>query len=455
MKVLFMFPPVHPKCDSIGMRSMPPSSLYYLATILKYKGFEVKTIDPHYLKTKGFCTSDNMSIQIINEFIEENFDVVAISANSGNWGMAKIIINLFKSIEPKIPIIVGGLHASYFDEYILKTTCADYIVRGEGEDILPKLLDILASSGDLSNLNGITYKGKNGEIIKNQNNELIDGNKLSFYPLPDYSSLPKGVYNFLPIETSRGCKFNCTFCSVTHKKSWRCLKKDVVLERINSVKNIVYEKIEGGNNIYFVDDCFSADTERALDILSTIENLNLELKIGIECRVTDLLLPNFIQKIPKQILSFIQIGVEAGYNEGLKKIRKGITIEQVEECAKIISKYNLENIAFFSFIIGFPWEEEEEIKKTIHFIAHLCNTYGVRANVSWLWLCPSDLWFERYKYDIMVKEDVFDDPEWIVNKEIFKLTHPKIDMKAFEEVEDLIYFYQSSGLTIDHPKCWT
>ena len=75
----------------------------------------------------------------------------------------------------------------------------------------------------------------------------------------------------------------------------------------------------------------------------------MDLRISFEARVTDLMQVGFLENIPEKIIDNIQIGVEAGYNEGLKKVRKGITIAQLEECAEHLYELDLQDKAFFFF----------------------------------------------------------------------------------------------------------
>lgn len=452
MKVLIIFPPLHPVCNSLGMRAMPPLSIYYLSAILKHRGFDVRIIDPTYFLEQGFFTSYNDSLKMLNEFISEQYDLIAISANSGNWSMAKFFIDLFKEIEKEIPIAVGGVHATYYDEYILSTTKVDYVVRGEGEEALTQLLGALNNWEKLRNIKGITYRDKNGDIIKNPDNELIPIDRLDEYPSPDYDLIPAGYYEHIPVESSRGCKYNCLFCSVPHRRTWRPMKKENIIERVLKVKGIVDKGITIGNNIFFVDDCFSAEPTRAIDLLHTLDSMSLDLTYGIECRITDLLKPNFIERIPKNIIKFIQIGVESGYDEGLRKIRKGITVKQVEECAKLLKKYDLLDKAYYSFILGFPWEDVIDIEKTANYIGYLGAEYGIATSVSWLWLCPSDLWFSRDIYNVNFSEEIFDDCFWTINKNTFFASRPGLNMNGYDKIENTIDKYKSEGSRISHTR---
>ena len=71
-----------------------------------------------------------------------------------------------------------------------------------------------------------------------------------------------------------------------------------------------------------MDDCFTADVNRAVNILNQIHQANPYIKVTFEARVTDIIKPGVVEQIPIDMVNMIQIGVECGYNEGLKKIRK-------------------------------------------------------------------------------------------------------------------------------------
>jgi hypothetical protein len=81
--------------------------------------------------------------------------------------------------------------------------------------------------------------------------------------------------------------------------------------------------------------------------LNLLAEKNSDLRISFEARVTDLIYTGFLDNIPGTIIDNIQIGVEAGYDEGLKKVRKGITIAQLEECAEHLYELDLQNKTFF------------------------------------------------------------------------------------------------------------
>ena len=446
MRVIYLSVPVHPEYDSEGMRWSPHLAVYYLGTIMRQQGIEVTIVDPDYIRKSNFFEGSLQEREVIKILIEgKGYDAVIFSATTLTWGIAKRFINTVKEMFPSINVIVGGVHARYLSDYIIQSTMVDIVIPGEGEKTLIKVIQNLHDKNLLKTIQGIKFK-LDGEIIDTGDAEKLTIEEMKEFPLPDYDFLPKAVYNTFGVETSRGCKFSCIFCSVCHRHSWRGFDADTatkrVLEHYDNVKNL---SLSGEPNIYFVDDCFTADVNRAVNILNQIHQANPYIKVTFEARVTDIIKPGVVEQIPIDMVNMIQIGVECGYNEGLKKIRKGITVEQLEECVEKLSDYDLQYTVSLSFIIGFPWETVEDIKKTVQTMSYLCGTYGVMANLNWLWLMPSDLWWIHKDYGIEVNEDVFDDPAWYADKDVFFKTHPLISVDDVNEITELVMKQQANG----------
>jgi len=453
MNVLMIFAPVHPSCDSEGMRCMPPLAPYALAAVLEERGHRVRVVDPHRFKTGTFFSGPAGANGVIEGILADGADVVGISANTGNWGVTRGVVALVRQHAPAVPIVLGGVHPTYFDEHALKTTPADYVVRGEGEATFLRLLDALDGRGDAAGIPGIpglTYRGPDGAVVRTPPAPRLTVAELEALPDPQFDRVPAGVYNILPLETSRGCRFNCIFCSVVNRRHWRGCSAGVVFERAARAAPFVKDKLVADGTLYFVDDCFSADPARALDILQRIDDAGLDLRLLLECRVGDLLAPGFVDRLPKRPAAMMQIGVEAGYDEGLKLVRKGITTRQIEDCVALLASRGLVERGYLSFIIGFPWETEADCLKTVHLAGHLGMTYGIATSVNWLWLCPSDLWARRREFGIDLGEAAFDDPLWLNDLDVFQRAHPKVTRDVFRRVEQTIRTYQSSGTAMLH-----
>ncbi len=107
---------------------------------------------------------------------------------------------------------MGGVHPTFLPEEAMKH--ADYVVRGEGDFTLPELIEYIEKGHpDIASIKGVTYRDRRGNIINNPPRPLIED--LNILPLPDFK-LVEGwkSSNVYPISTSRGCPFNCKFCSV-------------------------------------------------------------------------------------------------------------------------------------------------------------------------------------------------------------------------------------------------
>lgn len=428
----------------------PPMSIYLLATIARENGINVSIIDPCEFIQFEY---ENNYMEQCGEYIIENIrniDAIAFSANSFNWGITRKMIEYIKCIYKDIPIIVGGLHPTNFDYHILKTTKVDYILRGEGEELFPTLLKAIYSKDKIEEIKGVSYI-KNGEILRTSDREMLSSEELSNYPSPDFSLIPEdNQYSQIPIESSRGCPFCCCFCSIPNRRHWAHYTEEQVLKRIDDAIK-TSSTIKYNDYFLFVDDCFTINGDRAKYILNSLyEKYQGKKKFFIEARISNIIESDIFQSINTDILYGLQIGVECGYDEGLKKVNKKLTIQQLYEGIDILDKQGLTKRCMLSFIIGFPWETEDEINQTLHTMEDISKKYGVFCNLNWLIYLPSKLWNRRYKDNIYVDEEIFDNPIWLADRELFYKVHPKISPEIVERVEKKCTKFKEEKLNIDY-----
>lgn len=437
------------RSDYINVGFMPPLAIYHLKEILTMYHHNVTLIDPSYFQKIGFFFQRNNDELIIKGLLKEK-NVVGISANTGNWATSRYMIELVKSLSPDIPVVLGGVHASYFDQYIMESTDVDFIIRGEGEVHLPRLINVIGQPRLYDTVGNLTYRGMNGEIKRTNNNSLLSVDELEKCPISNFDEVPEGKYMGLPLESSRGCKYNCRFCSVIHTRKWRGCSPKIVFNRIQKIYPIVKSKTTSKKWIYFTDDCFTANPTRALNILDIVNQYGLDLVFLMECRVNDLLENNFVKNLPKNLIGHMQIGVDAGYDDGLKIIRKGIKIKDVEECGNILYKNGLNECADLSYIIGFPWENIDHIITSIDTAAYFSKKYNIVSCINWYYYFPSNLWTLRKQYKIDIDEKIFDNPKYIIDIDTFYKSHPNITMDDFRTVSNKIQDYQESGVKISY-----
>jgi len=430
---------------------IPPLVLYLFHAVLKDKGYDVTVVDPYeFLEFEGKGSEEKL-ITACYEHLKSKIsddDIVCFSANSFNWGISKEVANRISGGNQKQIIIFGGLHPTIFDEHVLKVTRASLVVRGEGEKKLPEVIDAMINKKPLTEIKNITYRCGN-EIVRNSDEAYLTVAELAESPLPDFSVVPIAAkYKYMPVEASRGCRFNCAFCSITHRSIWRGVCVDILEQRVCDIMK--YQHLFSPMpEILFVDDCFTYDGERAKEIICRIKSRFGDAKLFFEVRAADVLKSNLFDSIDSDVVAWMQIGVECGYNEGLKRIRKGLTVELLYAALEKLVEKGYKKKMFLSFIIGFPWEGIEEINKTLDIIEDITTKFEIACNANWLWLLPSEMWKERESYGITINEQMYDDILWIAKEDNFYRSHPLVSEEMVIQAHERIIRMSERGLRVN------
>jgi anaerobic magnesium-protoporphyrin IX monomethyl ester cyclase len=160
--------------------------------------------------------------------------------------------------------------------------------------------------------------------------------------------------------------------------------------------------------IFILDPTFTGDPKRSEKILEGLKDIDLgNLGIAFEGRAEDIASSNIMRLCQGLPIDYIYIGVECGYNEGMRKIGKGTSVETIERCASQGSDYRVP--LRYGFMVGFPWETRQGCLKTIAFADRLVSDHGGLALINWLYLLPgSRLWADRGSYGFSEDLDTFD-----------------------------------------------
>jgi len=456
MKVLLTFPPVMGSQTLMGLDNHPPMSIYLLGSILNHNGHEAILLDPSWHIDHGGLTS----LHLAEDFLS-GIDAVAVSAHSFNWAQTKRFVEAVDELNPDVPIIVGGIHATYFDRHVLETTPVDFVVRGEGEKTLLKLLKTIEKRATgLEDVAGLSYKDRDGNYCRNPDAPLLSQEEYQNLPMPLLGQVPADRYYAPLLETSRGCFFNCTFCGIIHHGSWRALTAEQTLHRIGRTMELSQGRFLIPNFILFSDDCFTVDEQRTVQILEGIANRYPQIHFDLEGRLTDLQSDEVRDAIPYAQIQRFLVGIEVGYNEGFRKIKKGLTTEKVESILTDIGRSEITEVLFCTFIIGFPWETEEDCLKTIRFAARLVERYNVQCRLSWHCMVPSAIWREREKYGLKQDESFFDQANWSfdptdhrADKENFYGLRPHIDEEVYHRLREHVMMYRAMGIQLTDLTC--
>lgn len=299
-------------------------------------------------------------------------DVVGISAKTQNFASAKILANIVKTINKKIIVIIGGVHPTLVGSKVLECLDIDMGVKGEAEQTIIELLNAIEGKKSLDAVPGIIYR-KDGKNIENSNRELMpDLDSLPFphqyaqESLKDYDKYPKEFFAY--IFATRGCPYNCFFCG--SRKIWG--QKVRFRSPENVVKEIMSLQKMGLKYVHFDDDTFGVNRQYVNNLCQAIMHHCPEIHWSCEMHAS-LVDEETISLMKKAGCCRIQLGIESGNDEILKKIKKGITVEQALKACKIIKKYDITLHTFFMF--GFPWDSERTMRDTLKVMKKVKSDY--------------------------------------------------------------------------------
>ncbi len=281
-----------------------------------------------------------------------------------------------KKILKDVRIIVGGLWYSYLSKETLEDNPAiDFVVMGEGEITFAELISALNKGDkDLSNIAGLALR-KNGKVVFGPVRELIED--LDILPIPAYDLFPMEKYvghtywkPFTEIVTSRGCTHGCTFCyewsehdprSLNHFKRWRAKSAKKVIEEVEYL-----EKECGVKVIVIQEDNFNINPKRVKEFCEEKIKRNLKMKwVSLGCASDWIRLEKEIPLMKKAGLFMAVFGIEVASDDELRKLDKGITVDEIYKTIEILRKNDIAIVG--DIMIGFDHDNEEIIKKRFEF----------------------------------------------------------------------------------------
>ena len=416
MKILLIEPPF---ARFMGFyRYFFPFSLCSLSAYIKKNGHDILIYDADHADEPANMNSTDM-LNVYHYYLEgiqnpehsiwqearkimQDFqpDVIGITFMSTKLGAVQNLANIAKELFPKVPVVLGGAHPSVLYEASLEQIPADFVVIGEGEETFAELLQFLqVGKTDYSLIHGLAFRSPDGKVITTSPRPLIAD--LNDLPFPDRESLHR-VDSYRPddmsmIMTSRGCPYNCTFCSSLWERR----------TRYRSIPNIVAE-IEyiqdrfQTSNIYFKDDTFTLNRKRVFSFCDTLEEKGL--KINWECLTRiELVDEELIQRMQAAGMFNLKIGIETGSQRLLKVSNKNLTLADIKRGAEVLNRLGQKWSAFF--MLGFPDETEEEVEMTWDLIREIEPTY---VSMSVLAPYPG---CEIY-YDLLEKGKINADTDW-------------------------------------------
>ncbi len=355
MQILLLSPPTISAVKAVVGTTGPPLGLAYLASMVR---------DEHDVRIVDSLAEDYNYGDVERIIKKYDPDVVGITSTTSMIPDAYVIAKIAKRYNENVKIVMGGPHVTFLPERTFQECpYIDFIVRGEGELTFRELIDSLERDRDPSNILGLSINLRD-KVKNNPPRPLIKD--IDTIPMPSYDLLPMEKYQangvrFGTVMTSRGCPFNCAFCSSSLQfgKRWRGHSDSRVIEELKHL----HEKYRI-REIEFLDDTFTLNKHRAIRIARRIVKEGLDISWSASSRV-DTFTEEVAEAMKKSGCHTIYFGIESGSRKTLNFIGKGITPEQSISAVKKAKRHKLR--ALGSFVIGFPEETKEDIKKTIKF----------------------------------------------------------------------------------------
>ncbi|MBL7206889.1 MAG: radical SAM protein [Candidatus Aenigmarchaeota archaeon] len=389
MKVLFINPPWYrlQGLEFIGV----PIGITYLAAVLEKNGHNAKVWNadfkngtrPQFASSSVYGVEDMSKHyedylkklndldspiwqEVRNMIKKEDPDVIGVTCYTSTYKSALNVTKIAKDLNPNIKTILGGPHPTIMPDETVKNETVDFVVKGEAEETILELVQEIEKTRTPKNVKGVLFK-ENGHVKHNPPRPLIEN--LDTLPIParhliiDKEKYPPSVFGVF--YASRGCPFQCIYCG-SHNiwgRKTRFASPEYIVNEIKTIKDEF-----GAYKYSFCDDTFPLNPKHANRVFELILKEKLDIIWNCETRA-NILNDGLVRNMKKAGCHSVGIGVESGDPETLKMMKKGVTVEDMKNAARLLKKHKINLVTFF--MVGFPWETKEQIENTIRLLKEL------------------------------------------------------------------------------------
>ena len=364
----------------IGSEPTPPIGLAYLSAVAKKQGATVTAIDASgrnlkkiFKISKYNLQGNGLELSEILELIHPDTKLIGIASMfSHEWLYVRDCINVVKEKFPNATILIGGEHATALPEYNLRDCKGvDYIGLGEGEQTWSEIIEKIKNNENIDEVDGLAYL-KNGKFIKTKYRDRIkhideipwpDWDNIKIEPYLDNAvSLGPGSGRNMPMMASRGCPYECTFCSNPLMYGRRYYLRQID-DLINQIKFYIEKyKITG---LQFYDLTAIIRKDWVLEFCEKLKKNNISLEwslpSGTRSEALDL---DVLKALSKANLKYLVYAPESGSAESLILIKKKIKLSVMEQSIRYAINQGIS--VRTNLIIGFPNEKRLDLYKTLY-----------------------------------------------------------------------------------------
>lgn len=331
IRKIVMIEPNPPGAHVFKRMALPRLGAVILGTILRNNGFTVKV----YVE----CIEEIDIADLLTA------DLIGISTITSTAPRAYELAELLRT-KTRIPVFMGGPHVTYMPDEALQH--CDFVLRGEADDCIVDFVRALEAGKGFEKIPGLAY-GSGLRIIHNKTAATCKD--LDTLPIPDFSLVAglEGNYTqklrITPVMTSRGCPYDCSFCSVTgmfgHKYRFR--SKELILKELARNKDL------GGKWVFFYDDNFCADRKRTKELLRMMIAEEITPHWTAQVRVEIAKDSELIELMRRSGCHTVYIGLESINPQTLAAYNKKQSVEDIEACIRILHKNRIRIHGMFVF----------------------------------------------------------------------------------------------------------
>ena len=377
-----------------------PLGLAYLGGVLEKADYKTKIIDatgeqkPVKIRRSknNLYNHQGLSPEEILEKIDPNTFIFGISLMfSQEWPAHKLFIKEKKKKNPKVIIVAGGEHSSAIPEYVLNDCPSiDYVIRGEGEFSMLEFTYNMFNGKDVSSIPGISFIDKKNKFVDNGLSKRIKN--IDKIPRPAWHllkpqnyftnsftiGLAKGKLRNMPILATRGCPYQCIFCSSPTMWTTRYLMRDPK-EIVDEIEWLIKEY--EANDFEFFDLTAIIKKNWILEFCNELKkkglnNITWQLPIGTRSEALD---EETLKALYDSGCAYICYAPESGSQKSLNIIKKRIKIDRLIESIK--SAVKIGHTVKLNFILGFPHETLVDCLKTVFFGIYCSLRFGISDTI--------------------------------------------------------------------------
>ena len=382
------------------LTNRPSLGILTLAAVLEKLGHQIKVVDLNQLYLSfSSDLSNSFADYAAHHLSNIAADNYGFSSICSSYPLTIRITRLLNQYRNDSSIILGGPQASIVDLQTLEAfPWIDTIVRGEGEESLPQLLEAIYKCESFGDIPNITYR-EGSKIIRSPMQRLITD--LDSIPIPAFHLHPLDKVNTIPLEIGRGCPYNCKFCSTSEffgrqyrlKSPKRILKEVQILSKRHSI-----------DRFSFSHDMFTANRAKVIEICDEFISANLpDITWACSARI-DTVDDALMEHMAEAGCRGIFFGVETGSPKIQREINKNLDLSKVVPRIKCANDLGMAATA--SFITGFPNETRDDLCQTINVILDLARLDDTKPQITMLAPMPGTPYYQEF-IDVLELDEVF------------------------------------------------